>query len=125
MIPALIALFIIMSGGGSAPFADLLKQFSSASKDAIVATDRRDAAREVLKQMEKAIKSHEQSRDASIKALTDLGENHAATEAQYRAIFDTRHAGDAAFQAEIISLYAELKTHVTAQEWAAIVAEGK
>jgi ferredoxin-NADP reductase len=125
MIPALIAFFLIFSGGGSGPFLSLANHFQSATKGVVVETARRDAAHAVLKEMEAAIKKYEKDSEQTVKTLTKLGGEYHATAEQYRAMLDAQEKSNVAFQEAMVARLRELKRQISAAEWAEIVAKMK
>jgi hypothetical protein len=121
----LIALFTIMLLGGTP--SRMLVELSLIQDNieaAMVKDDRRKAAQDVVKTMEKRTKDQNKQVDKYAKRLDEALSDHDSPTADIDKLWNKYHAVRRDYQLRMVDLRFALKEHITREEWQKIFGEG-
>jgi len=118
MLVALFGLLFLGAAGADSYLAQRIDALQKSAKTAIVDTERRGDAEDVLKAMEDRLKARDKEVGKAQDNLGDLIEDHEVTDAALEAAWDPLLDGVDSFHTDMIDLRSELKQHVTREEWA-------
>jgi hypothetical protein len=119
----LIALFTIMLLGGTPSGMLVELSLIQDNIEAVMAKDdRRKAAQEVVKTMEKRTKDQNKQVDSYAKRLDEALSDHDYPTADIDKLWSKYHAVRRDYQLRMVDLRFELKEHITREEWQQVFA---
>ena len=115
----LIALFtfLLLSGSGTGPTIESLKDAEKAVKEIVVDEASRDAAVETIKEMADLVRDFNKTKTDTFKKFEKATRSYEVTSADLHVIVDSEREKMLELQDSIVKLFFELKTHLTEGEW--------
>jgi len=116
----LIALFtfLLLGGSGSGPTIESLKEAERAVTTVVAEESRQEAAVGVIREMAEVVREFGQGRTEAVKAFERAGRSYEASSKDLLAVIEPERDKTLELQDRLVKLHSELKTHLTAEEWA-------
>jgi len=126
MIAATILAIMILMGGSSSLFGDLMSNYiKDPIKATIVEEDRREMALDAHGDLKKAIKNFNKQSSKDIEQLNKLVENYESTPAEFDRLFSDAFARRGQEVEKIWQQRSTMLAHIKADEWPAIISSAK
>jgi len=126
MIAATILAILILMGGSSSMFGDIMSNYiKDPIKTTIVEDDRREMALDAHSDLKKAIKNFNKQSSKDIEQLNELVENYESTPAEFDRLFSDAFARRGQEVETIWQRRSAMLAHIQADEWQTIISSAK